>query len=189
RQIAASYLDKHGRLRTEHQFTLPPDLKWDQSTFKGDAYPAFSWGCNAAEVEVDPLTFEIRLKKVTACFDVGRMINPLNCKAQAEGGLVQTIGYALMEKMGIRNGKYDADRMQTYIVPTMPDIPEFDITFVEYPYEFSPPGAKGIGEMPMDGLAPAIANAIENATGLRCNRIPIMPEDLFTLHRAKHQNG
>ncbi len=187
RQIAADYLDRHGRLRTEHQFTLPSDMKWSQEKFEGDAYPAFSWGCNAAEIEVDPLTFEIKLKKVTACFDVGRMINPLNCKAQVEGGLVQTIGYALMEKMGIRNGKYDADRMQTYIVPTMPDIPEFDISFVEFPYDFSPPGAKGIGEMPMDGLAPAIANAIENATGLRCSHIPIMPEDLFALHRAKNK--
>jgi CO/xanthine dehydrogenase Mo-binding subunit len=69
--------------------------------------------------------------------------------------------------------------MQTYIIPTMLDIPELDVDFVEFPYEYAWPGAKGVGEIPMDGLAPAIANAVKQATGVRFRRIPIRPEDLF----------
>ena len=78
-----------------------------------------------------------------------------------------------------RNGLYDAARLQTYIIPTALDVPEFDVKFVEYPYSFAPPGGKGLGELPMDGLAPAIANAVEAATGRRLRRIPITPEAIF----------
>ena len=85
-----------------------------------------------------------------------------------------------------RNGLYDAARLQTYIIPTARDIPEFDVQFVEYPYTFAPPGAKGLGELPMDGLAPAIANAVEAATGRRIRTLPITPEAIFAaLHPAQ----
>ena len=128
---------------------------------------------------MDTRTLEIKVKKVTACFDVGRVINPVLVKGQVEGGLTQALGYAVMEKIGIKGGRFDANRMQTYVIPTALDVPEYDITFVEYPYEFAAPGAKGVGEMPMDGLAPAIANAIEAATGIRMTDLPITPEQLF----------
>ena len=87
-----------------------------------------------------------------------------------------------MEKMATspKTGLFDAARLQTYIVPTALDTPEFDISFVEYPYTFAPPGAKGLGELPMDGLAPAIANAIESATGIRLRTLPLTPESLFS---------
>ncbi|MBN1269733.1 MAG: xanthine dehydrogenase family protein [Kiritimatiellae bacterium] len=185
-EMAARFLEEKGQLRTDFQFVLPPDLKWDQKTFRGDSYPAYAWGCNVAEVEVDPLTLEVRLKRVTACFDIGRVINLLLAKGQVEGGLVQAFGYALMEKMGVRDGRFDADRMQTYVVPTTLDIPEFDITFVEYPYDFAAPGAKGVGEMPMDGLAPAVANAVFQATGIRMRDLPITPEKLLAGLPTKH---
>ncbi len=186
--VANRYLDAHGPLRVEHGFSLPPTIKWDQQSFEGDAYPAYSWGCNIAEVEVDTLTLEVKLVKVTACYDIGRVINPVLAKGQLEGGLTQAFGYALMEKMGIKDGVYDADRMQTYVIPTMLDIPEFDISFVEFPYEFAAPGAKGVGEIPMNGLAPAIGNAIEQATGLRLNEIPITPEDLFKAMQERDES-
>lgn len=179
-QIASKYLMEHGPLRVVELFKLPDTVKWDQATFRGDAYPAFSWGCNVAEVEVDPQTLEIKVRKVYACFDIGRVINPVTAKGQVEGGLTQALGYAVMEKVGIKDGKFDASRMQTYVIPTALDVPEYDISFVEYPYEFAAPGAKGIGEMPMDGLAPAVANAVEQATGVRMTDLPITPEKLFT---------
>jgi CO/xanthine dehydrogenase Mo-binding subunit len=92
----------------------------------------------------------------------------------------------VMEKMAINEkGLYDASRMQTYVVPTALDIPAFDISFVEYPYTYAPPGAKGVGEMPMDGLAPAIANAVKSALGVRLNTLPITPETLFAATREK----
>jgi len=184
--IASKYLVGHGPLRVVELFKLPDTVKWDQKTFRGDAYPAFSWGCNVVELEVDPQTLEIKVKKVTACFDIGRVINPVLAKGQIEGGLTQALGYAVMEKIGIKDGKFDANRMQTYVIPTALDVPEYDITFVEYPYEFAAPGAKGVGEMPMDGLAPAIANAIEQATGLRMTDLPITPEKLFKELTTKH---
>ncbi|MGB4239679.1 MAG: molybdopterin cofactor-binding domain-containing protein, partial [Kiritimatiellia bacterium] len=112
--------------------------------------------------------------------DIGRVINPVTAGGQVEGGLTQALGYAVMEKMGTgKNGLYDAARLQTYIIPTALDTPEFDIHFVEYPYTFAPPGAKGVGELPMDGLAPAIANAVAAATGRRLRQIPITPEAIY----------
>ena len=178
-QVAEAYLREKGPLRVEHQFALPPAIRWNQKTFEGDAYPGYSWGCNVAEVEVDTLTLEVAVKRVTACYDIGRVINPLLAKSQIEGGLTQALGYAVMEKMGIRNGRYDADRLQTYIIPTMRDVPEYDIEFVEFPCPCAEPGAKGVGEIPMDGLAPAIGNAIAQAVGWRMTDLPITPEKLY----------
>lgn len=178
-EVAESYLKHIGPMRVEDRFRLPPDMRWNQETFEGDAYPSYSWGCNVAEVDVDPLTYEVNVKRVTAVYDIGRVMNPITAKGQLEGGLVQALGYAIMEKMGIQDGRYDADRMQTYVIPTMVDCPEFDLDFVEFPYEAANPGAKGVGEIPMDGLAPAIANALKRATGVRFHQIPITPEAIF----------
>jgi CO/xanthine dehydrogenase Mo-binding subunit len=167
-----------------YQFLLPPTTDWNQTTFKGDAYPGYSWSADVAEVEVDPVTCEPRVTKITSILDIGRVINPLTAKGQVEGGLVQALGYTVMERTAIgKNGNFDAARLQTYIIPTALDVPEMDIQFVEYPYTFAPPGGKGLGEMPMDGLAPAIANAIEAATGARLRTLPLNAESVF---RALH---
>ena len=183
--VAQEYISRHGTLRVYDQFKLPAYIQWDQKTFRGDAYPAYSWGCNIIELEVDTLTYEITPLKLTAVYDIGRLLNPVQAKGQIEGGLVQALGYALMEKMEIKNGKYDADRMQTYVIPTTLDIPEMDLDFVEFPYIHAQPGAKGVGEIPMDGLAPAVANALEAATGVRIRDLPITPEKLFEAMSAK----
>jgi CO/xanthine dehydrogenase Mo-binding subunit len=188
-EVAALLLESGDPIHAEFQFVLPPHIKWDQDKFIGDAYPAYSWACNIAEVEVDPLTLEIKLKKVTAVFDVGRIINPVTAMGQLQGGLVQTIGYALMEKINVRNGIYDANRLQTYVIPTTLDNPEFDLHFLEdYPCDELNPGAKGLGEITMNGLAPAIGNAIRAATGVSFDSIPIMPEDLFEQLYASEEN-
>ena len=184
-RVASAFLRARGAHRVYHQFQLPAGLRWDQKTFVGDAYPSYSWGCNVVELEVNPATLEIAVTRVTAVFDIGRVINPVLASGQIEGGLVQALGYALMEKTGIKDGLYDANRMQTYIVPTMPDAPEIDVHFLEFPFQHAPPGAKGVGEIPMDGLAPAIANAVEAATGLRITRLPITPEALLAAGRGR----
>ncbi len=176
---AAAYLASHGPFRVYDQFKLPDYVKWDQENFVGDAYPAYAWGCNVAEVEVDTLTCEFRVTKVTAFFDIGRILNPVLAMGQVQGGLIQALGYAMMEKLAIKAGKYDADRMQTYVIPTSVDGPEMDLHFVEYPWDHCQPGAKGVGEAPMDGLAPAIANALEAASGVRLRDLPLTPERLF----------
>lgn len=177
--VASAYLKQNGPLRVMNQFKLPATLRWDQKTFKGDSYPSYSWGCNIVELEVDAMTLEIRVRKVWSTWDIGRVINPVLASGQIEGGLTQALGYAVMEKMAIKDGLYDASRMQTYVVPTALDVPEFEVTFIEYPYTHMAPGAKGVGEIPMDGLAPAIANAVEAATGVRITELPITPEKLL----------
>ena len=184
-KVAKALLDELGAASGFFQFELPPDIRWDQSTFKGDSYPGYSWSANVAEVEIDPLTCELEVKRVTAVIDIGRVINPVTATGQVEGGLTQALGYAVMEKIGTgQNGLYDAARLQTYIIPTALDVPEYDVKFVEYPYSFAPPGAKGLGELPMDGLAPAIANAVEAAIGQRIRQIPILPESIFAALHA-----
>ncbi len=186
-KVAQALLADIGPASGFFQFELPPDIKWDQATFKGDSYPGYSWSANVAEIEIDPLTCELEVKRVTAVIDIGRVINPVTATGQVEGGLTQALGYAVMEKIATgKNGLYDAARLQTYIIPTALDVPEFDVKFVEYPCSFAPPGAKGLGELPMDGLAPAIANAVEAAIGKRLRQIPITPESLFgALHPAQ----
>ena len=178
-EVAHAHLKERGPLRLYHQFQLPASIKWDQKTFRGDSYPTYAWGCNVAEVEVDPQTLEIQVKRVVSCWDIGRLINPVLAKGQVEGGLTQALGYALLEKMSIKDGLYDASRMQTYVVPTALDVPELEVHFLEYPYTHVAPGAKGVGEIPMDGLASAIANAVYAATGVRLNDLPLTPEKLL----------
>jgi CO/xanthine dehydrogenase Mo-binding subunit len=179
-KAAKEMLAELGEVNGFFQFELPPNTRWDQATFKGDSYPGYSWSANIAEVEIDPLTCELAVTRVTAIVDVGRVINPTLAAGQVEGGLTQALGYAVMEKVGTgKNGLYDAARLQTYIIPTALDTPVYDVKFVEYPYSFAPPGGKGLGELPMDGLAPAIANAVEAATGKRIRQIPITPEAIF----------
>ena len=164
------------------EFLLPASTNWDQKTFVGDAYPGYSWAANVAEVEIDPATCILRVTKVTAVIDIGTVINPQTATGQVEGGLTQALGYATMENMHNRpDGLCDASRLQTYIVPTALDVPVYDVSFVEYPYSFAPPGAKGLGELPMDGLAPAISNAIANAAGVRLRDLPLTPEALLPL--------
>jgi len=165
--------------RFEAVFSLPPGSQWDQEHFRGDAYPDYSWACYVAEVEVERATLAIRPIRVTAVLDIGRVVNPVLAEGQVEGGLVQGLGYAMMEKVGVRDGLFEADRLQTYIVPGVLDIPEIRITFLEYPYRYSGPGAKGLGELPLNGVAPAIGNALKHAVGRRIHDLPLTPEKLF----------
>jgi CO/xanthine dehydrogenase Mo-binding subunit len=93
--------------------------------------------------------------------------------------VAQGIGYALYEKVIYKDGRMANNRMTNYIVPTAADTPPIRVYFEEQPYENGPGGAKGIGELPMDGPAPAILNAVEMATGIPVNAIPLLPEDLL----------
>jgi CO/xanthine dehydrogenase Mo-binding subunit len=177
--VAGRYLNEKGPLKVFKGFTLPDSVKWDQETFKGASYPDYAWGCAVVELEVDPVTYEIDVQDIWSTWDVGTIVNPMMCHGQIEGGLTQALGYALMEKITIKNGLYDTRGMQAYVVPTALDIPKFHTNFIEVPYPDAEPGAKGIGEIPLDGLAPAIGNAIAAATGFSISEIPVRPEDLM----------
>jgi CO/xanthine dehydrogenase Mo-binding subunit len=169
---------------SEKTYETPTDLVWDDETYRGDAYPVFAWGCDIAEVEVDLDTFETTVLGFWAVGDVGKAIHPLMCKGQIEGGTLQAIGWALNERLVVKDGRILNARMANYIVPTSLDAPRFTTVLVEDPYSKGPGGgAKGIGELPMDGGAPAIAAAIEHATGIVRDDLPLLPEDLFAAQR------
>jgi CO/xanthine dehydrogenase Mo-binding subunit len=178
-QIACGdYISKHGALKSFSQYQPPPNVHWDDEKYQGDAYGAFAWAVYVAEVSYDPLTYEAHVDDFVAVQEVGRVINPVLAAGQIEGGVAQAIGMTLYENVVWQNGRMANGQMTNYIMPTSADIPPIRVYFEENPYAFGPGGAKGIGELPMDGPAPAILNAIENATGFTFNRIPLMPEEI-----------
>ena len=182
----ARYIERFGPLKSFCQYQAPPGIHWDDETYSGDAYGAFAWAVYVAEVSVDTVTCEITVDDFVALQEVGRVIHPVLAAGQIEGGVAQGIGYAIFENVVWENGRMANSQMTNYIMPTSVDVPRIRVYFEEIPYEYGPLGAKGIGELPIDGPAPAILNAIENATGLPVNEIPLMPEMLMrALERAK----
>ncbi len=172
------------------QYEPPEWVQWDEKKYKGDAYPVYAWMCDVAEVEVDLDTFETRVLRFWSAADVGKAIHPVMCKGQLEGGTLQAIGWALSEDIVYRDGKILNPRMTNYIVPTALDAPPFETILVEVPYQGGPGGgAKGIGELPMDGGAPAVAAAVEHATGVAIDHLPLTPERLFAAARASQKDA
>jgi CO/xanthine dehydrogenase Mo-binding subunit len=159
---------------------VPPDwIRWDDDTYQGDAYPTYSWGCNVVEVELDPDTFEARPTHVTAVQEFGRPIHPALAQGQIEGGTVQGLGYALLERVVMKDGAMANSTLTNYTIPTTLDTPPLDIVMLENHYDGGPFGAKGLGELPIDGPAPAVVNAIRHL-GLDLREIPAIPETLLT---------
>jgi CO/xanthine dehydrogenase Mo-binding subunit len=162
------------------QYEPPAWVNWDEKKYKGDAYPVYAWMVDVAEVEVDLDTFEVKVLEFWSAADVGKAIHPLMCKGQLEGGSLQAIGWALSEELVWKNGAIVNPRMTNYIIPTALDAPPFETILVEAPYAHGPGGgAKGIGELPMDGGAPAVAAAVEHAIGVVIDHLPLTPERLF----------
>ncbi|HKO63206.1 MAG TPA: xanthine dehydrogenase family protein molybdopterin-binding subunit [Pyrinomonadaceae bacterium] len=173
------YIEAFGPLKAFSQYQAPPNVYWDDEKYQGDAYGTYAWAVYVAEVSVDTLTYEAHVQDFVAVQEVGRVINPVLAAGQIEGGVAQGIGFALFENVVWQNGKMANNQMTNYIIPTPADIPPIRVHFAENPYPFGPGGAKGIGELPMDGPAPAILNAIENATGVSFSEVPLMPEKMM----------
>jgi CO/xanthine dehydrogenase Mo-binding subunit len=179
KKACADYIAKFGSLKTSSTYQPPPNVHWDDEKYQGDAYGAYAWAVYVAEVSFDELTYEARVEDFVAMQEVGRVLNPVLAAGQIEGGVAQAIGFTLFENVVWKDGRMVNNQMTNYIIPTPADIPPIRVYFEENPYAYGPGGAKGIGELPMDGAAPAILNAIENATGVSFNRIPLMPEGLM----------
>jgi CO/xanthine dehydrogenase Mo-binding subunit len=181
RAAAVRYVAQHGTLRAVSEYQPPPNLRWDDEKYQGDAYGTYAWAAYVAEVSVDTLTCEIRVEDFVAVQEVGRVINPVLATGQIEGGVAQAIGWALYERVVWHEGRMANGQMTNYIMPTSMDLPPIRVAFEERPYPYGPAGAKGIGELPMDGAAPAILNAVQHATGASAPRIPLTPEALMVL--------
>jgi CO/xanthine dehydrogenase Mo-binding subunit len=183
--LARDYLEVEGPLEVTLHNEPPAWQKFDETTYQGSAYPTYSWGADVLEIEVDPDILEVRPVRVTVVNEVGKVLHEILCRGQVEGGTLQAIGYALYEDMQLDEGRYLNDRLATYIIPTFMDGPDMDVHLLERPWEGEPFGAKGVGELPMDGAAPAVCAALENAMGIVSTRIPATPERLY---EWDHQN-
>jgi CO/xanthine dehydrogenase Mo-binding subunit len=181
RRVCAAHVDRVGRLKATAQYHAPPGLQWNDELYQGDAYGTYAWAVYVAEVSVDMSTFETRVDDLVAVQEVGRVLNPVLATGQIEGGVAQAIGWALYEQIAWREGRMANGQMTNYIMPTSMDLPSIRVFFEERPYAYGPGGAKGIGELPMDGPAPAIANAVAHATGADPHAVPLTPEALMEL--------
>jgi CO/xanthine dehydrogenase Mo-binding subunit len=179
KSACGEYIRTFGPLKSFSKYQPPPNVYWDDEKYQGDAYGTYAWAVYVAEVSVDTLTYEAHVDDFVAVQEVGRVINPVLAAGQIEGGVAQGIGFTLFENVVWQNGRMANNQMTNYIIPTPADIPPIRVHFAENPYAYGPGGAKGIGELPMDGPAPAILNAIENATGISFNEVPLMPEKLM----------
>ena len=168
-------------------FTLPNNINYDPATGYSPK-PAAFWTTAAAgaEVEIDTETGVIEVKKMVESCDPGHIVNPELYKAQVEGGMMQALGTVLFEELKLKDGKVLNKSFVDYKIPTIDNTPETFIAMgVEHPEETGPYGARGIGEPAMVPGAPAIANAIYNATGCRFTEMPITPEKMLKALQEK----
>ena len=141
--------------------------------------PVTSFTAQVAEVLVDPETGEVQLLRLTTAHDVGRVLNPIDHQGQIEGGVVQGIGYGLSEELGVQEGRVTSVHFGDYKIPNVKDIPELKTIILVSERGPGPYNAKGIGENPIGPVAPAIANAVEDAIGVRIRDLPITAERVY----------
>jgi CO/xanthine dehydrogenase Mo-binding subunit len=168
-----------------HGWSAPPATTFDLATGQGEAYICYTFSANVVELELDEETGETRVLAVHSGHDVGRVINPTTGEGQVEGGVVQGLGYALVEEHALRDGRILNDQFSTYIIPTPLDTPEIRSILVEDAFPWGPHGAKGLGETPIIAVAPAVTNAIFHASGARLRELPATPERVWRALRAR----
>lgn len=159
-----------------------PDISWDEETGQGRPYFTYVYGCQIAEVEVDTATGQIEVLKITAAHDVGKAINPATLKGQIYGGVMMGLGYGIMEEVETAQGYIKNTNFDEYLIPTIKDMPEISPIIVENPDPHGPYGAKSIGEPTLELGAPAIANAVAQATGKRIRHLPLNLERVLLGH-------
>lgn len=157
-----------------HRYEMPPTRPVGEG---GDTYVAYSFAALAALVEVDEERGTVRVRRVVAAHDVGRAINPLALEGQIEGGIVMGLGMALKEQFVVEEGIPKTRRLAQCRLPTLADVPEIMSFVVEHPTSEGPYGAKGIGELPTIPVAPAVANGIYHAVGVRLRELPLRLRD------------
>jgi CO/xanthine dehydrogenase Mo-binding subunit len=179
RSACRSQVAAGGQFRSWARYEAPPDVFWDDDKYRGEAYAAFAWAVYIAEATIDLTTYSVIVNDFVALQEVGKVLHPVLAIGQITGGVAQGIGYTLYEKVIWQNGRMQNGQMTNYIMPTSADLPPIRVFFEEMGNIHGAYGAKGIGELPMDGPAPAIVNAVEDALKVRFDSIPLLPEDVF----------
>jgi xanthine dehydrogenase molybdenum-binding subunit len=182
--LRAAHYSPGGRMLTAEHFYDPPNENFDRN-FRGNLSVAYAYGAHGVEVEVDRETGKVKILNYIAAHDVGKAINPMLLEGQIQGAGLQGIGYALGEKMIVEKGVLRNGNFLDYKIPTAKDVPPIDVVIVETDEKAGPFGAKGVGEPGLVPTAPAIANAIYDAVGVRITDLPITPEKVLAALKAK----
>jgi xanthine dehydrogenase molybdenum-binding subunit len=185
--LRAAHYAAGGKMIMAEYFYDPPNENLDRE-FKGNLSVTYAYGTHGVEVEVDKETGQVKILKYIAAHDVGRAINPMLLEGQVYGGATMGIGYALTEKLILQNGKVVNPNFLDYKMLTAKDVPNIEPIVVETDDQFGPFGAKGIGEPGSVPTAPAIANAIYDAVGVRIKELPITPEKVLAALKEKNQS-
>lgn len=172
-------LVRHGAPIIGNGFYDPPTVLPDPKTKYGNISPVYPFACHIAEVEVDPDTGQVDIVNFTAAHDSGRVINPMAIEGQIHGGVLQGLGWVLMENMVTENGKITNPDFLDYLIPTMSDAPTIKPILIESVDPNGPYGAKGIGEPSLNPVMSAVTNAIYNATGIRVKELPVSAEKIL----------
>ncbi|HJT56912.1 MAG TPA: molybdopterin cofactor-binding domain-containing protein, partial [Ktedonobacteraceae bacterium] len=171
-------------LHVENQQQIMSTASW----MSYDSPPPFA--TQGAEVEVDTETGAVRVLKAVSAIDAGRVINPITAEGQIEGGSTQALGYGVCEEMIYdEHGALLTTNLSDYRIFSAPDMPQMETYIVETSDPFGPFGAKAIAEIPIDGMAPAVANAVADALGIRIRQIPLTPERVLRAIRAQVQGA
>jgi CO/xanthine dehydrogenase Mo-binding subunit len=149
-----------------------------------DHSPVTAFAAQVAEVSVDPETGQVTLRRLTTAHDTGVIMNPIGHQGQIDGGVVQGIGYGLIEYLPVQDGRVQVANFGEYKIPTIADIPALKTVIVASAEGVGPYNVKGIGENPISPAAPAIANAIEDAVGVRIKDLPITAEKIYAALRG-----
>jgi len=163
------------------KYQQPDFIKWDEDSMQGDAYPAYSWGVNVVETEVDPVTYAVKVMGIWSAYDLGKAIDERIILGQADGGIAQGVAYGYLEVMRHESGMIKQRNLTDYIIPTSADVAPTQTFLVENPFAYGPYGAKGAGELTLVGGAPAVALAIEQAIKRQIHKIPATPEYIMEL--------
>lgn len=184
-ELRAQWRPEWGPLRVEETYKVDESVVWDADTYQGDAYPTYGWSCVIVDLRVDLDTGEVVYDRVVTATDVGRALSPVLASGQIEGGTLQALGWATAEEVVLDDRRcMRNDRLTNYIIPTSLDAPELVTELVEIPFAGGPFGAKGIGEIPMDAPAAAVAQAIERATAVVLDHLPMTPERILAAMEA-----
>jgi CO/xanthine dehydrogenase Mo-binding subunit len=173
----------------ERTYRPRPTSMFDPDTGVCDPHVTYGYGTQIAEVEVNTETGEVRLKRVWAAHDVGQAINPMHVEGQIQGAISQAQGWTLLEDFILQDGTLKTKSYADYLIPTVYDVPEVHSLILEIADPQGPYGVRGLGEMPMLVLAPAILDAIHDATGIWFNKLPVKAEDVLLALKEKADQG
>jgi CO/xanthine dehydrogenase Mo-binding subunit len=184
--LRAIHFRDQGTMLGTQVFYDPPNELPDWNKGKGNISATYAYGTQGVEVEVDTETGEVKILRMVAAHDVGKVLNPQALKGQMYGALAQGIGYALYEEVRSQEGRIMNPNFRDYKIPTIHEMDfPIDLEFIETNDSFGPFGAKGVGEPGLVPTAPAIANAIYNAVGIRIRDLPITPEKILEALKRK----